>query len=264
MGLRVDREDPRNAVGLSDIINELRGRNDLPNEVRAMIEVVGEDFQRLWQHLGSLAAMQTRAANNLPTIGVGAQTATLHPHSTSGRPGVQAGSGSPGTSRSLAGMQARPANDLATIGVGTQTTTPHPLSTGGHPGVQVGPGSPGSSQNPFIIGDSPRLSANSGGAPLPEAVHGGTRIPKSTIYCGVFKPVPNIPRAPRYRQDIDRSMWRFRCILCKEVYRDHKSVYHHFARCVGTCGNPNANRWFDDPSIDVSKIPESLLRPLNR
>ena len=49
-----------------------------------MIEVVGEDVQELRQHLETLAAMQARAANNLPNIGVGTHTATLHPHSIGG------------------------------------------------------------------------------------------------------------------------------------------------------------------------------------
>lgn len=226
----------------------------------------------------SLAAMQARPADNIPTNGVGIQRATLHPHSNGGRPGVQAGSGSPGTSRSLAAMQTRPAYNLPNLGVGTHTGPLHSHRTGGRSGVQGGSGSPGSSQNPHIIGDSPPLQsvrstgnvqANprnvSASATTSSGNARGTRVPKSTIFCGIVKPVPEIPNVPLYRkQTTDRSMWRFHCVLCNDVYRDHKSLYNHFSRCVGTFGNPNGARWYDDPSIDVAKIPETLLEPLNR
>ena len=64
-GVSRGQEDPRN-VNISDVVDELRRRDRVPNDVSAMIEVVGEDIQRLSHRLRSLAAMQ--ASSSLATL----------------------------------------------------------------------------------------------------------------------------------------------------------------------------------------------------
>ena len=93
-------------------LNERRDRRPRPpNEVSAMMVAVSEEYQRLSNHIRSLAAMQARSGSTLLNIGVGTH---LHSHNNGGLPDCL-----------------------------TETL------------------------NRWINGDRPRLSVNSGVAPLP-------------------------------------------------------------------------------------------------
>ena len=290
MGFRGGQEDPRN-ISISEVIDELHMRNRGSNdESAAMIGVVIEDYHRLVNHTKSLAAMQAREDLNdqqaYPHRHIGYDGRQHGPQREFRGPPPPPGSPPPQSRRPIwppevNGLPPRPpANDLPSIDL---LNPLYPHSSGGRPGDSAGSRSLGTLQNPKIMSDGPGFSANSGRAPLsnigstpnvqanPRDVHGSastsirgaarTRVPLLTIHCGKFIQVPDRPRVIPYRKaTTDRSKWKLRCILCNEVYRDYDSVYNHFPWCVGTFGNLNGARWYDHPSIDVSKIPERLLQ----
>ena len=238
MGFHRDQEDPRNFMleQISEVIDELCERGRAPNDVADMIVLICEDYHRLSQRLRNLVATLARPANTLPNIGVGNHLTTLHHHNTGGRPGFLANSG-------------------------IVVTPLNPYIMGNWPSFSTNSGA----ARPSNFGSNRDVQANSsdipGSASTSSGSGGGGKRPKHTPYCGKVIPVPSRPKFRlSWKEDTrDKSKWNFRCVNCNEVFRDNRAVYVHFAPCVEKLGNVNGARWYDHPSIDVAKLPKTLL-----
>lgn len=107
----------------------------------------------------------------------------------------------------------------------------------------------------------------SSGVPAAPPANDNTRIVRTlirTAYCGQVTAAPaNPPPRQIHANHQDRSLWRFYCCNCNEVFRDHRAVFTHFPGCVERRGNLIGACWFDHESIERDKIPESLVRFVN-
>lgn len=112
-------------------------------------------------------------------------------------------------------------------------------------------------------GAAPNVVASNANRPAPAAAGnaGGTRVPLLTECCGEIIPVPANPviRKPRANHQ-DKSLYHLQCIICGQAFRDHRALYTHFPVCVQQRGNVNGNRWFDHDSVEIDKIPATLIR----
>ena len=307
MGFREGQEDPRNFI-ISDVINDLRGRHRAPNEVSAMVGAINEDFHRLSNHISRLAAMQAKGYLNdqqaYPHRHIGYDGRQHGPQREFRGPPSPPGPPPPQSRRPIWPSEVNglppnpPANNAPNLGVGTHLNPLNHHNNGGLPDysaerlnrwmhgdvprLSADARSFRTPQNPNIMGDDPRVSANSGGVQAPniaanrnvqantidltgstsssDSREGGARRPLKTRYCGVYVPVPSVPttRWSNKEDERDKSMWSFHCVICNGVFKGRKAVYHHFPGCVKRQGNPNSAHWYDHPSIDVSKIPDSL------
>ncbi|KAF6227704.1 hypothetical protein HO173_012034 [Letharia columbiana] len=140
--------------------------------------------------------------------------------------------------------------DLMTRGV--RPTFVHSRSSAGNLPSAVHPTSIGRGHG------APNPGNSNGSPPLADD---GTVMPVLTRCCGKVVAAPDIwlIRVPR-TSNRDKSGYHLRCINCNEAFRDHRAIYTHFPGCVDENGNLTGAYWFDHESIDVDKIPESLMQ----
>ena len=306
MGFRGGQEDPRTFI-FSEVVDELRGRHRAAKDMSAMIRVVNEDYHRLSNHISLLAAMQDKDYLNdqqaYPHRHIGYDGRQDGPQRAFRGPPPPPGPPPPQSRRPIWPPEVNglppnpPANNAPNLGVGTHLNPLDHHNNGGLPDYSAGglnrwmhgdvrrlsadARSFRTPQNPNIMDDDPRVSANSGGVQAPniaanrnvqaniidltgsasssDGEEEGVRRPLHTYYCGKYVPVPSHPKTRRRKEDNrNKSMWSFHCVICNGVFKDRRSVYTHFEGCVEIHGNLNSNHWYDHPSIQVAKIPNSL------
>ena len=90
-----------------------------------------------------------------------------------------------------------------------------------------------------------------------------TRTPKRTNVCGKIIAKPKDAHVYIPCKGWDKSGWRFKCVICKDVFKYHISLFEHFPKCVGMRGNVDGAHWYDDDSIVIDDLSDNLLEQVS-
>ena len=135
------------------------------------------------------------------------------------------------------------------------------LDTNHQPATHLHHGSWTGSRVAYPVGSGQGIAIDPSGVNGPASAATGytkdLRTPVRTRCCGKITAVP--PRVPHtiYQR---RSSYRLRCIICGEAFRDHRAVFKHFPVCVRERGNRTGACWFDHETIELDRIPETLIQ----